>query len=291
VNRWPGFHLSTIESGKRNNNQPPGKDLLLDKERKLRRIVERIGKTAVAFSGGADSSLLLKIALDVLGSDNILVLTFRSHLFKSSELDRAATWLDRHGRTEFVRHEFFDADPLTWDDFVANPEDRCYLCKDRVYRMFMEMAGMKGFDRLVDGTNFDDMNSFRPGLRALKELEIGTPLADAALNKEEVRLLSRKLGLDTWEHPSSSCLATRIPSGLEITMDRLQLVSLCESGLEKLDFQGCRFRLDRYDETTGYVQVLKKDLIRMGTLKIFESLNQIFSDFGIKNIFFDLEGR
>ena len=265
--------------------------MLQDKETKLRKLVENVGKTALAFSGGADSSLLLKVALEVLGVDNVLALTARSCLLKPSELDRAATWAQRNSISGPVRHKFLDADPLSWDDFVANPDDRCYLCKNRVYRMFIETAEMYGFDKLIDGTNLDDMNSSRPGLLTLKELGIGTPLADAALNKEEVRLLSKKLNLDTWDHPSASCLATRVPSGCTITEERLGIVSNCEAELERLGFNGCRFRLGCHDDATGYIQVMNNDINRILQTQIFEKIIFTLNRFGMKKIYLDMDGR
>ena len=265
--------------------------MLQDKETKLRKLVENVGKTAVAFSGGADSSLLLKVALEVLGVDNVLVLTSRSCLLKSSELDRASTWTKRNNISGPVRHKFLDADPLSWDDFVTNPDDRCYLCKNRVYRMFIETAEINGFDKLIDGTNLDDMNSSRPGLLTLKELGIGTPLADAGLNKKEVRLLSRKFNLDTWDHPSASCLATRVPSGRTITEERLGLVSSCEAELERFGFNGCRFRLGCHDDSTGYIQVMNNDINRILQTQIFEKIKIALNRFGMERIYFVMDGR
>lgn len=157
--------------------------------------------------------------------------------------------------------------------------------------MFLETAAIKGFDKLVDGTNLDDMNSSRPGLKTLKELEIGTPLADAALTKQEVRMLSRKLELDTWDHPSASCLATRVPTGCEITEGRLRLIRSCEAELERFGFNGCRVRLAEHDDATGYIQVMGNDIVRINQLHLFEKIKLSLFQLGLEKVYLNMEGR
>ena len=265
--------------------------LLLEKEHKLEGLLASYKRVTVAFSGGADSSLLAKKALEVLGTENVLLLTARSCLLKQSEVDFAANWLFRHGYEEQVDHKFIDLQPLSWAEFVRNPSDRCYLCKLRVYQMFAELSDQYGKAQLIDGTNDDDMQSTRPGLRALRELSIGTPLADAGLSKDEVRRLSRELQLDTWDRPSASCLATRIPDGLDITEERVSLVEKLESCLEAMGFKGCRVRLDRHKSDTVFIQVLKKDIAQLAMAANGSDLVHLFNDSGVKRIFLDLNGR
>ncbi len=257
----------------------------------VRGRLKRHRRAALAFSGGADSSLLLYLALDTLGPDNVLVLTARSCLLTESELDRAASWFARHPRIPRARHVFVDVDPLSLDEFVRNPENRCYLCKREVYRLLWETVRSSGFVHLLDGTNDDDMHSDRPGLRALRELGISTPLAEAGLTKPEVRLASRDLRLDTWDHPSASCLATRIPAGLPVTVARMELVARLEAYLEKLGFAGCRARLDLHDTHAVTVQVQRPDLIRITRESIQASLREQFQQLGIDRIAVDPAGR
>lgn len=265
--------------------------LLQEKEHRLESILARYKRVALAFSGGADSSLLLSKALEVLGNENILVLTARSCLLKQAEVEKASTWLSRHGYDNQVRHEFVDLQPLSWEEFVQNPSDRCYLCKLRVYQLFGDLSTQHGITQIIDGTNHDDLHSDRPGLRALRELDIGTPLAEAEMTKEEVRSLSRDIGLDTWDHPSASCLATRIPDNLEITETRIALVDKLESYLETMGLNGCRVRLDRHSADKVYVQVLKKDVGELASLVNRSTLTHLFNDSGVKKIFLDLDGR
>lgn len=263
----------------------------MEKEHRLESILAQYDKVALAFSGGADSSLLLRKALDVLGTGNVLVLTARSCLLKKSEVERAVTWLSRHDYSDQVRHEFVEVQPLSWEEFVLNPPDRCYLCKLRVYRLFLEICSQHGITTLIDGTNYDDLHSDRPGLRALQELEIGTPLADAGLTKEEVRRMSRDVGLDTWDHPSASCLATRLPSGLEISLERIALVEKLELYLESIGFHGCRVRLDQKESEKIIIQVLDKDIAQLASAANRTELIHFFNDFGVKKVLLDLNGR
>ncbi len=264
---------------------------LQKKAERLQSHLRSYGQVALAFSGGVDSSLLLGCALDALGAGNILVLNARSCLQKPHERERVDSWFVRHGRGDGVRQVFVDLRPLSWPEFVRNPENRCYLCKSRLYRLFLDEAGRRGITRLIDGTNADDMQSQRPGLRAIREFGVGTPLAAAGLSKEDVRSLSRARGLDTWDQPSSSCLATRIPHGLEVTADRVSLIAALEQDLERQGFAGCRVRLDRHDAATVRVQLRHCDLERFGRRVQQDNITRFFHDSGMKNVYLDLRGR
>lgn len=264
---------------------------LHDKKKKLNCLLEQYGKVAIAFSGGADSSLLLRLALDILGAERVLVLTARSCLVKPEETEQAATWLTRHAVSPVPAHEFVAVQPLGWNDFAGNPENRCYFCKARMYTLFSEIIHRRGFDILADGTNADDMSSSRPGLKAIRELGIKTPLAAAGLNKKEVRQLSRELGLDTWNSPSSSCLATRIPSGLTITADRLERIAVMEKHLESAGFFGCRVLLDRDDAAKVCIQAQKSDLPEIASGPRRDHLIEFFNNINITKILLDLAGR
>jgi uncharacterized protein len=262
-----------------------------EKERKLRRTIERYGRIAVAFSGGADSSLLLRTAVEVLGPGNVAAFTSRSCLLKDDEIEKVASWFPRQDLSAAEFHRFIDIDPLDWDEFVENPRDRCYHCKSRVYGLFLRQAGDMGFPFLADGTNADDLQSDRPGLRALRELGIATPLAAAGLGKGEVRELSRLAGLDTWDRPSASCLATRVPSGLSITGERLDLVSRAEKVLENSGFTGCRVRLDRCDAAAACIEVQRKDIPRITGERCRRHILAEMGKLGFSRVLLDIYGR
>jgi len=264
---------------------------LRDKVKKLHGTLSDFGRVAVAFSGGVDSSFLLKSALDVLGAGNVVILHARSCLQKKIEQERAETWLSRHGYSLDVEHLFLELDPLGWKEFVRNPEDRCYLCKLRMYRCFLDELDRLDIHVLLDGTNIDDLKDRRPGLRAIHELGVQTPLVSCGLGKTDIRDLSRELKLDTSDQPSSSCLATRIPHGLEVTVSRLESIAACENGLAELGFDGCRVRLDAKSEKTLYLQLIHADLDQFFNPAIRRAVFRFFKNMGVDKVYLDLEGR
>lgn len=264
---------------------------LEDKVRRLEEILLDCSRVAVAFSGGVDSSLLLKTALDTLGAGNVLPLFASSLLVTPDDRERALSWPHRHGYGGGVVVETVELYPLSWKEFVRNPPERCYLCKFRVYSQFMEIMEKRGVKVLVDGTNTDDLKDRRPGLRAIHELGVRTPLVEAGLGKDEIRAQSRELGLDTWQHPSSSCLATRLPHGMTVTEERLQQVAGLEQGLLQLGFAGCRVRLDRDDQATFYVQVCQEDMDLLLDQGMRMAVVRLLRKQGADTVYLDLAGR
>ncbi|MGR0482975.1 MAG: ATP-dependent sacrificial sulfur transferase LarE [Candidatus Electronema sp. V4] len=256
----------------------------------LRRQLRGYGRVGVAFSGGVDSSLLLRAAVDAWGAENVFALHARSCLQKKEEQERAASWPQRHGCS--VRLLLVEMQPLDWPDFTVNPLNRCYLCKQRIYRRFSELLADEGIAVLLDGTNADDRQqgaAGRPGLLAVAELSVQTPLADCGLSKAEVRQLSRERRLDTWDQPSGSCLATRIPAGMAITVERLAQIAAMEQVLADAGFFGCRARL--LDERAVCIQLTEKDIGRQSALADLRKLRDQLGDAGAEKIFLDLDGR
>ncbi len=262
-----------------------------DKVEEFHRILSDYGRVGVAFSGGVDSSFLLKSALDILGAGNVVILHARSCLVKETEQKRAATWLSRHGYSSEIDARFIDLQPLGWKEFVNNPGDRCYLCKLRMYKRFLEEIESLDIHVLLDGTNTDDLKDRRPGLRAIHELGVQTPLVSCGLGKAEIRDLSRELQLDTSDQPSSSCLATRIPQGLEITEQRLQRIAAWEEGMASLGFDGCRVRMDAAAESVVYLQLLRDSLDQLYNPTIRRAVFRMLKNKGIDKVYLDLEGR
>lgn len=258
---------------------------------RLKSLLQLYGRVAIAFSGGVDSSFLLKCALDVLGAGNVLVLFGRSELLKPSEIERAENWLANNGYSKGIELETVHLQPLLWKEFVNNPENRCYLCKYRIYTLFRERMEKHGFPVLIDGTNIDDLKGNRAGLRAIHELGVKMPLIEAGFDKADVRSCSRQLGLTVWNQSSSSCLATRIPAGMQITTDLLQRIKGWEEGLEKLGFGGCRVRLEKERNDAVYVEIGAMDFDLMLNSSIRLALLRFFHNDGIRKVFLDLEGR
>jgi len=210
---------------------------LEQKERYLRSLLQEQQKLAIAFSGGVDSTYLLAVALQEIGPD-VLAITACGPLSPPGEVEEAARLAASLGVVHLLIQSPLPGDP----QFDSNPIQRCYICKKKIFSTLREEARRRGFQQLADGTNADDINSFRPGLQAIEELNISTPLKEAGLTKEEVRGLSRRMGLPTWNRPSSPCLATRFPYGVKITPDRLDRVKNAERSLALLDLGDLRLR-------------------------------------------------
>ena len=214
---------------------------LASKYRDLRGILRNLGNIAIAFSGGVDSTLLLHTAISTLGTSRVLACHIRTAL----QSRRTATDLDEVLSRDFpasLEVHFLELAPLTWPEFMANDSGRCYVCKRRMYDALLDFAHRHGFTVLADGTNDDDRHQLRPGLRAIAELGVMTPLAQAGLGKSEVRQLARSLGLGNHDQPANSCLATRVATGLAICRDELARVEAAEDALWALGFSGCRVR-------------------------------------------------
>ncbi len=228
-----------------------------NKFNQLLEILRPYRRIAVAFSGGVDSTLLLYAALEALGSENVLTLSARSTLNSSVSIQGSRRVFEKNFPNATALVEI-DILPMAWPEFVANDKDRCYYCKKRMYTALLETMEFSGFmSRLADGTNSDDRKEERPGLRAVSELGVITPLADCGLIKSEVRRLAQKFGLSNFNLPSNSCLATRIPENNPITDKTLRVVELAEEFLHSHGFLGCRVRVQ---PACTIVEVQEKDV-------------------------------
>jgi len=250
----------------------------------LRQTICNGGAAAVAVSGGVDSTLLLKVACDELGRDKVLALFADSVLQPAGEREHVLELAETSG----CRLEIIDADPLSWPDFVENPPNRCYRCKKNIYSLLKQKMAQGNISLLMDGTNADDLGDNRPGLQALAELGIVTPLADVGLHKQEIRSLSRHLGLSTWDRPSASCLATRIPAGRVIKQTLLDRVAQCEAVLHSLGFLGCRARLVGDDVL---IELAAGDTARFVDATVRESVVNQISALGVDRVQLDLSER
>ena len=184
-----------------------------------------------------DSTLLLSVAADVLG-DNTVAITTRAQMIPAREVREASDFCAKRG----IRHVVMDVDALTIPGFAENPADRCYLCKSALFARIMDQAARLGIPYVAEGTNTSDLGDYRPGLKALGELKVDSPLLAAGLSKTDVRALSRMLGLPTWDKPSYACLASRIPYNEVITADKLQSIEHAEDALMDAGFPQIRCR-------------------------------------------------
>lgn len=210
----------------------------MDKLVRLQEIIRSYKKVLVAFSGGADSSFVLKVSRDVLGKENVLAVIAKSPSLPESELKEARKIANEIGAPlqEIVTHELEDP------HYTANPVNRCYFCKSELYSYLEPIAEKLGFKYILNGTNQDDLGDWRPGLKAAVEHGIKSPLVETGFSKDEIRQASRKLGLSTWSKPQAACLSSRIPFGTSVTPERLQQIEAGEEILKGLGFQTVRVR-------------------------------------------------
>ena len=212
---------------------------LQNKYDELKKYLSSLNSVAVAFSSGVDSTFLLKTAADMLSRENVLALTAKSHSFPKRELDESIAFC----KSENIRQIVFESEELSIDGFSNNPSDRCYICKKELFSKIKGIAKEHNINAVVEGSNADDVNDYRPGMRAVAELEILSPLKKVGLTKDEIRTLSKQLGLKTWNKQSFACLSSRFVYGEQITVQKLDMIDKSEQLLLDLGFKQVRVRI------------------------------------------------
>ena len=259
--------------------------LSADLQKKLTRLEEvlgALGSVAVGFSGGVDSTFLLSAAVRTLG-DRVLAVTAVNPLIPERELREARAFCEANG----IRQMFCKTEPLKIEACRRNAPDRCYHCKRQIFSEILRLAAANGFAYVAEGSNLDDLGDYRPGLRAIRELSVRSPLREAGLTKKEIRELSKALGLGTWNKPSCACLASRFAYGEEISEEKLERIGQAEEILIRLGFRAERVRLHG---SLARIEVPAEDIPLLAAGPTRRAVHEAFRKLGFQFVTLDLGG-
>ncbi len=249
---------------------------------RLKSIIRELGSVAVAYSGGVDSAFLMRVAFDQLG-DNCTAVTADSETIPRSELKRATELAKEVG----VKHIVTNTDEMSDPDFVKNPIDRCFHCKKTLFGKLTEMLGELDVAYVIEGSNFSDNDDYRPGAKAVTKFEVRSPLKEAELTKDEIRILSKRLGLPTWDRPAAPCLSSRVPYGSIITTEKLGRIEKSERYLRDLGFDIVRVR---DHETVARIEVQADKINALIEADTDSAVSEKLKSFGYQYVTIDLQG-
>ena len=262
--------------------QKPLPEELQRKLSELEEYIRRLGSLAVGFSGGVDSSFLLAVSHEVLG-DRAIAVTASDASLPERELKEARTFCEERG----IRQVICVVNPMEEEEYRHNGPDRCYFCKHHIFSEIRKTALEYGISYVAEGSNMDDLGDYRPGLRAVEELSVKSPLREAGLTKSEIREISKAMGLPTWSKPAYACLASRFVYGEEITEEKLRMIDLAESFLIEQGFSEERVRLH---QNLARIEVPAKDISRLAAEEMRRKICEKFREIGFLFVTLDLNG-
>ena len=248
----------------------------------LKENIKKLESVVVAFSGGVDSSLVAKVCYDVLGN-KALAITARSETYPAHEYEEAQRIAQEIG----IPHMTIHTSELGIKGFAENPPNRCYFCKSELFGKLQEIAKEKGVKNVADGANLDDVNEYRPGLDAARELEVRSPLRESGLRKADIREISKYLNLSNWDKPSYACMSSRFPYGQSITEEKLTIVAAAEDYMRGIGMK--QFRV-RHHDTIARIEVLPDDIPLLLQDDKRTEIVKKFKEIGYKYVTLDMEG-
>jgi pyridinium-3,5-biscarboxylic acid mononucleotide sulfurtransferase len=257
-------------------------DVAHQKLAKLEGLLREMGEVIVAYSGGVDSSFLLWAAHKVLG-DRALAVTGRSGSVASGQIEEARQLAKELG----ARHVILDTEELDNPLYVQNPTNRCYHCKTELFTKLEAFAARESMRWIVEGSNLDDMHDYRPGMQAVAEHGVRSPLKEAELTKAEIRTLSKEAGLPTWDKPAMPCLASRIPYGMLVSLEKLSMIDRAEAYLRSLGFRDLRVR---HHDTIARIELPPSDFPKLLEGNTAADITKAFKEYGFKFVTLDLQG-
>jgi len=248
----------------------------------LKESIKTLGSLAIAFSGGVDSTFLLKVAHDILG-DKCIAVTARSSTYPLREFNEAFEF----AKAEGVNHIVVESEELDIEGFAQNPINRCYFCKHELFSKIWDVAKELNIENVADGSNLDDLGDFRPGMDAARDMKVVSPLKETGLTKDDIRKLSKDLNLPTWDKPAFACLSSRFPYGNTITREKLTMVEKAEEYLREKGFRQVRVR---HHENIARIEVASNELSDMLNIEKMKDISNFVKNLGFSYVALDMQG-